>query len=325
MPARDKAESAAGLYQYGVEGCVSKDIYPGTHLLGFIPQPHRKPKALLAMGRLTSTALGEFDDFLTDTLIDQVSLFLITNSTASNCLQVYWSPTRKFDFNYQSSTRGIDQVIATLRRSVIEQQDIPTAVSQLLQLDKFRQFIASCSGTIYAFRIHLRKYLHIYLPDCPFEVSNTNRFAPKAQDAAIIARKFIKKGQEIKYLQGIKAGVDKNEQKAMKCSGQDFSLLKLDIGTYVMLGPASFVNHSRKFNARLSIRGRFIQVIAEEDIEIKEEITIDYGKDYFYPGVEVLEHSEEEEVIAAARFERHWKLYGREWPLRSDDTLLPGL
>jgi hypothetical protein len=38
------------------------------------------------MGRLTSTALGEFDDFLTDTLIDQVSLLLITNSTASNCL-----------------------------------------------------------------------------------------------------------------------------------------------------------------------------------------------------------------------------------------------
>jgi outer membrane lipopolysaccharide assembly protein LptE/RlpB len=111
--------------------------------------------------------------------------------------------------------------------------------------------------------------------------------------------------------------VDKNEQKAIKRSRQDFSLLKLDIGTYIMLGPASFVNHSRKFNARLLIRGRFIQVIAEKDIEIKEKITIYYDKDYFYPGVEVLEHSEEEEVIAAARFEQHWKLYRREWPIRS--------
>jgi histone-lysine N-methyltransferase SUV420H len=230
---------------------------------------------------------------------------------------VYWSPTRKFDFNYLPSTEGNDQVIATLRRSVIEQQDIRMAVSQLLQLDKFTQFIASCSGTKYAFGIHLRKYLNIYLPDCPFEVSNTNRFAPNAKDAAIIARKFVRKGQEIKYLQGIKAGVDKNEQKAMKRNGQDFSLLKLDFGTYVMLGPASFVNHSRKFNARLSIRGRFIQVIAEEDIEVEQEITIYYGKDYFYPGVEVLEYNEEAEVIAAARFERHWKLYGQEWPMRS--------
>jgi len=89
-----------------------------------------------------------------------------------------------------------------------------------------------------------------------------------------------------------------------------------------MLGPASFVNHSRKFNARLSIRGLFIQVIAEEDIEIEEEITIYYGEDYFFPGVEVLENSEEEEVIVAARLERHWKLYGL---CALDDALLSGL
>jgi hypothetical protein len=69
------------------EGRISTDIYAGTHLLVFTPQPSiGKPKALLAMGRLTSTALGEFDDFLTATLIDQVSILLITNSTASNYL-----------------------------------------------------------------------------------------------------------------------------------------------------------------------------------------------------------------------------------------------
>jgi histone-lysine N-methyltransferase SUV420H len=107
---------------------------------------------------------------------------------------VYWLPTRKFDFNYQPNTEGNDQVIATLRCSIIKQQDIPTAVSQLLQLDKFTQFIASCSGTKHAFGIHLRKYLSIYLPDCPFEVSNTARFGPKGQGAAIIARAFVKKG-----------------------------------------------------------------------------------------------------------------------------------
>jgi hypothetical protein len=41
MPARDKAESAAGLYQYGGEGRVSKDIYPGRRL-DFIPEPFNK-------------------------------------------------------------------------------------------------------------------------------------------------------------------------------------------------------------------------------------------------------------------------------------------
>jgi len=46
MPARDKAESAAGLYQYGGEGHVSKDKYPGTHLLGvlFLNPPIGSPK-----------------------------------------------------------------------------------------------------------------------------------------------------------------------------------------------------------------------------------------------------------------------------------------
>jgi hypothetical protein len=85
MPARVKAESPAELYQYGGEGRVSTDIYPGTHLLVFTQASIGSPKEL-TMGRLTSTTLGEFDDFLTATLIDQVSILLITNSTASNYL-----------------------------------------------------------------------------------------------------------------------------------------------------------------------------------------------------------------------------------------------
>jgi hypothetical protein len=39
VPARVKAELPAELYQYGGKGRVLKDIYPETHLLGFIPQP----------------------------------------------------------------------------------------------------------------------------------------------------------------------------------------------------------------------------------------------------------------------------------------------
>lgn len=75
----------------------------------------------------------------------------------------------------------------------------------------------------------------------------------------------------------------------------------------------SYTNHSRKFNARRSIRGRFIQVIAEGNIEIGEEITISYSKGYFYPSDEVLRNNEEEEEIIEARLERYWNL----WPIRS--------
>lgn len=111
--------------------------------------------------------------------------------------------------------------------------------------------------------------------------------------------------------------MDEIEQEAIKRSGQDFSLLELDIGTYIMLRPARFINSSREFNARLSVKGRSIQVIAEEDIKVGEEITIHYREEYFYPSVEVLGYNEEETAIVAARFERHWNLYGQEWPIRS--------
>jgi hypothetical protein len=99
--------------------------------------------------------------------------------------------------------------------------------------------------------------------------------------------------------------VDKNKQKAIKCNKQDFNLLKLDISTYIMLGLASFINYSCKFNTWLSRKGQFIQVIIKENIKIKDKITIYYSKDYFYPNVKVLKHNKEKEVIVIVRFKRH--------------------
>ena len=113
-----------------LDGYISRNTSPG-----FYSTLHRKPKEL-TIGRLTSTALGEFDDFLTDTLINQVSLLLITNSTVSNCLQVFQLLTRKFDFYYQPGHFGGNgKVIATLLSLLSSnKQRYRTAVLQLLQL-----------------------------------------------------------------------------------------------------------------------------------------------------------------------------------------------
>jgi hypothetical protein len=69
MPARVKAESLAELYQYGGEGRVSTDIYPGTHLLVFTQASIGSLKEL-TIGRLISTALREFNNFFIATLIN---------------------------------------------------------------------------------------------------------------------------------------------------------------------------------------------------------------------------------------------------------------
>jgi hypothetical protein len=63
-------------------GYIYKNTSPGFYSLTF----YRKPKALLTIGRLINTALREFDNFFIVTLINQVSISLITNSIAFNCL-----------------------------------------------------------------------------------------------------------------------------------------------------------------------------------------------------------------------------------------------
>jgi histone-lysine N-methyltransferase SUV420H len=58
----------------------------------------------------------------------------------------------------------------------------------------------------------MRRYLNIYLLDCPFEISRINRYKMTTYKATIIARKPIKAGEEIKYLCGIRAILIEEEE-----------------------------------------------------------------------------------------------------------------
>jgi hypothetical protein len=50
--------------------CLDRYIYKNTSPGFYSLTLHKKPKALLTIGRLISTMLKEFDDFLTATLIN---------------------------------------------------------------------------------------------------------------------------------------------------------------------------------------------------------------------------------------------------------------
>jgi histone-lysine N-methyltransferase SUV420H len=134
------------------------------------------------------------------------------------------------------------------------------------------------------FRRHLRKYIQMYLPDSPFEVTTTNRYTITDHEAAICARKFIKQGQEIKYLSGTLVPMTREEEQELDLKRKDFSIVMSSRkkSPSFFLGPARFANHDCNANGRLVTRGsEGMQVVATRDIYTGEEITVSYGDDYF--------------------------------------------
>lgn len=169
-----------------------------------------------------------------------------------------------------------------LRDHVIVKTDTTTAEEKLLALPALSKFM----GTLKAeqekdnFRKHLRKYINIYKPDCPFEVASTNRYTVVTHEASVTARQFIKKGQTIKYLTGIQISLSDEEMESIKSALRDFSIVvsSRKKSTSLFLGPARFANHDCNANARLLTSGRDgMDIVAHKDIQIGDEITVSYG------------------------------------------------
>jgi histone-lysine N-methyltransferase SUV420H len=177
-------------------------------------------------------------------------------------------------------------VAQILLHSVIVDKDVIEGERKLLDLSGMKRYLAKLPNDREKdwFRKHLRKYIQIYLPDCPFEVTTTNRYTITEHEAAICARRFIPQGQEIKYLSGTLVPMTKEEEQDLDLKRKDFSIVMSSRRKTpsFFLGPARFANHDCNANGRLVTRGsEGMQVVATRDIYIGEEITVSYGEDYF--------------------------------------------
>ena len=199
----------------------------------------------------------------------------------------FWTTIRKNRSKY-FLTRGIseDDVTRILLHDVIVGKDPQTAETSLLKLPGLHKFIdrLKTDREKEDFRRHMRKYINIWLPDCPFEVSTTNRYTLLTHEAAATARRFIKKGETIKYLCGNLVAMTSEEEKDLDLTRRDFSIVMSSRKKTpsLFLGPARFANHDCNANARLVTRGsEGMQVVAINDINVDDEITVTYGEDYF--------------------------------------------
>ncbi|KAI9702499.1 MAG: Histone-lysine N-methyltransferase set9 [Candelina mexicana] len=222
--------------------------------------------------RLTLSQLAGYDDLLTDALVDHV---------------YFWTTIRKNRSKYFPS-RGIreEEIADILRKTVITEKDTAGAEAQVLQLPGLSKFVSNLKtdDDRENFRRHLRKYINIYLPDCPFEVSTTNRYTITSYEAAATARREIRKGDIVKYLSGTLVSMTQAEEEDLDLTRRDFSIVMSSRKKTpsLFLGPARFANHDCGGNARLTTTGsQGMQVVAIRHIQIGEEITVSYGDDYF--------------------------------------------
>ena len=134
------------------------------------------------------------------------------------------------------------------------------------------------------FKRHLRRYVNIYMPDCPFEVTTTNRYMITEHEASITARRDINPREEIKYLTGVQVAMTEEQEQKLELARKDFSLVisSRKKTRSLFLGPARFANHDCDANARLSTKGYDgMQIVAAKPIQAGDEITVSYGEDYF--------------------------------------------
>ena len=205
--------------------------------------------------------------------------------------QVYfWTTIRKNRSKY-NLTRGISEegVCSILLHDVIVGKNSQKAESSLLQLAGFKKYfnLLKTEREKEDFRRHMRKYINIWLPDCPFEVSTTNRYTIVTHEASTTARRNIKQGDAIKYLCGNLVAMTSEEEKDLDLTRRDFSIVMSSRKKTpsLFLGPARFSNHDCNANARLVTRGHDgMQVFAVRNIRAGEEITVNYGENYFGEG-----------------------------------------
>lgn len=223
--------------------------------------------------KLTLDKLAMFDDVITDAVIDKVyGWFTIRKNRGGR---------------FTGSRRLKEEAVADIiRQHVIWDKDPAEAVQRLLQLPGLRRFLTSLKDERdqEQFRRHLRRYVNIYMPDCQFDVTTTNRYTITEHEASITARRDINPREEIKYLTGVQVAMTEEQEKTLELARKDFSLVisSRKKTRSLFLGPARFANHDCDANAKLTTKGYDgMQIVAVKPIYEGEEITVSYGEDYF--------------------------------------------
>ena len=202
----------------------------------------------------------------------------------------YWITTRKSQERAMyGSARGLqeDEVPRILLHHLIDRKDGEKAVSELLKLRPLERFLRDLEHDYKRedFLSHFRRYVDMWRTECPFEINTTNRYTKLHDEASVTARKVIGQGEVIKYMSGTLVEITMEEEAELRRAKRDFSVVFMSRKKRhkMFLGPARFANHDCRPNARLDAtkNAEAMQVVALRELLPGEEITVDYGPNYF--------------------------------------------
>lgn len=239
-------------------------------------KPNREPSPEKPH-RLTLAQLAAYDDVCTDVMVDNAYSKLFN-------VRKYGTKGNKYN-----PIRGVkeDDVPQILLHKLIVAKDFTAAERALWKLPGVRNYrLRLAPAEMADFREHFDKYVQMYKTDCPWEVSTTNRYTITTHEAAVTARRRIKAGEPVKYLVGTLVPLTAEESSNLDITNRNFSIVTSARKKFssIFLGPARFANHDCNANARLEVRGSDgMQVVAVQNIDVGEELTVSYGNDYFGP------------------------------------------
>ncbi|QDS74895.1 hypothetical protein FKW77_003748 [Venturia effusa] len=218
---------------------------------------------------LTLHQLIRHDDLCAEALVDKV---------------YFWSTIRKTGDHVPSRGLPREDLADIIREHVIKHTDTEKATELLLEVGAIAKYLLKLEPhEVSYFRDQLKLYVAIYRNDCPFEVTTTNRYDILSNEASITARRFISKGDVIKYLSGTKVMIPVGQVETIDnaCLVKSITLSARKGDSCLFLGPARFANHDCESNARLDYNANTMRIIARKDIEPGQEITVYYGGGFF--------------------------------------------
>ncbi|GBC00248.1 hypothetical protein RclHR1_00380016 [Rhizophagus clarus] len=216
----------------------------------------------------------QFDDVLTELLIDKINL---------------WFKTFKLNPSYVETKISREVLVDHIQRHVIQPNKITNAAKELLKISSVIEAAGVTSENEREFISHANRYFEMYLPNAGCEISETPRYSGSdKREACIIATKKWQVGDEIKYCTGVLVPITSEEERALE-GGRDFSIMwstRKDC-MCLLLGPARFVNHDCNPNTHFIATGQnTISFKLLRDVAVGEELTAHYGENYFGQGNE---------------------------------------
>ena len=176
------------------------------------------------------------------------------------------------------------QEFLDILENIKEDRNTKRALDQLLSTKWGKEATSSMSGAQRAeLERHILTYLETLTDEAGFKLEREDRYQMENfQGVKVVATRGWEKGEHILVGTTIKIGWDQEVEMTQR--GVDSSCMLRSArtkDTLVLLGPITMTNHSCEANCEFHSSEKTVVLRATKDIQAGDELTSNYGRDYF--------------------------------------------